>query len=91
MNYQDDVFDKHGKLIGSSTCRQYTNFTRDMFSLGVIDVEYTKTGTEVYVLWGEPGTRQKKIRANVEPFPILAKSMKMNYEYDVETIPHIHK
>ncbi|MDR2751666.1 MAG: aminomethyl transferase family protein [Clostridiales bacterium] len=90
MNYQDDVFDKDGNLIGSSTNRQFTNFTRDMFSLGVIDIEHTKTGTEVYVLWGDPGTRQKMIRAYVETFPLLAKSMKMNYEYDVETIPHIH-
>lgn len=86
--YQDDVFDKNGKLIGSSAGREYTLHTRQMFSLGVIDVAEADIGNEVYVLWGEPGERQIKIRANVEVFPLLSKTMTMNYKYDVETIPH---
>jgi glycine cleavage system aminomethyltransferase T len=91
MVYQDDVFDKNGKLIGYSSGRQYTMHTRQMFSSATIDVGCAELGNEVQVLWGEPGHRQKMIRAKVEVFPLLSKTMKMNYEYDVETIPHINK
>jgi glycine cleavage system aminomethyltransferase T len=89
--FQDDVFDKNGKLIGVSSGREYTAFTRDMFSVGTIDVECANLGNEVYILWGDPGTRQKKIRATVDVFPLLSKNMVMNNNYDVETIPHINK
>jgi hypothetical protein len=91
MLYQDDVFDKDGKLIGYSSGREYTLYSRQMFSLATIDVKCAEIGNEVQVLWGEPGHRQKMIRATVDVFPLLSKSMTMNYQYDVETIPHINK
>jgi glycine cleavage system aminomethyltransferase T len=89
--FQDDVFDKNGKLIGYSSGRGYTLHTRQMYSMAVLDIAETELGNEVYVLWGEPGKRQVKIRANVEIFPLLSKTMVMNYAYDVETIPHINR
>lgn len=89
--FQDDVYDKNGKLIGYSAGREYTLHSRCMFSMGCIDIDEAELGNEVYVLWGEPGERQIKIRATVDVFPILSKTMTMNYKYDVETIPHIHK
>lgn len=57
----------------------------------MFDISETELGNEVYVLWDDPGERQIKIRAKVEVFPLLTKTMTMNYEYDVETIPHVNK
>lgn len=85
--HQDDVYDKNGKLIGASSARTYTLHQRVMFSHGTIDIDYTELGTEVYVLWGEPGERQKKIRATVAKFPIL--DMALNKDFDVENIPYL--
>lgn len=89
--FQDDVFDKDGKLIGYSSGREYTLHQRLIFSMGCIDIDEAEIGNEVFVLWGEPGTRQKKVRATVEVFPILSKKMVMNKDFDVETIPHINQ
>jgi glycine cleavage system aminomethyltransferase T len=89
MLYQDDVFDKNDKLIGYSSGREYTLYSRQMFSLATIDVACAELGNEVRVLWGEPGHRQKMIRATVAPFPIL--DLTQNSKYDVEAIPHINR
>jgi vanillate/3-O-methylgallate O-demethylase len=40
-----------------------------MLSLCTIDVAHADPGTEVIVIWGAPGTRQKEIRATVAPAP----------------------
>jgi len=61
--------------------------SRDIFSLGVIDVDKVEMGTELHVLWGEPGTRQKLIRATVSKVPHL--EMTMNWDYDVSNIPRL--
>jgi glycine cleavage system aminomethyltransferase T len=89
--FQDDVFDKDGKLIGYSAGRSYTIHTRQMFSLATIDIDEAEIGNEVFVLWGEPDDRQIKLRAKVEVFPLLSKTMTMNYAYDVSTIPRLAK
>ena len=85
--YQDDVLDEHGNVVGCSSGREYSNYSRDMFSLGCIDVEKAELGTELQILWGEPGTRQKKVRATVSKFPHL--DLTPNYSYDVESIPRL--
>jgi hypothetical protein len=36
-----------------------------MISLAFISREHADLGTELVVLWGNPGTRQKRIRATV--------------------------
>jgi glycine cleavage system aminomethyltransferase T len=84
--YQDDVF-KDGKLVGFCTGRTYSLHSRDMFSTGFVDAEYAEVGTELQVLYGEEGTRQKLIRVTVAPYPHLSHSMTMNKDYDVESIP----
>ncbi len=85
-HYQDDVLNQDGKPVGVSTGRTYSLYSRDMFSMGTINVEYIEPGTELFVLWGEPGMRQKKIRAVVAKFPHI--DLPLNSQYDVATIPH---
>jgi hypothetical protein len=58
---------------------------RQMLSLCSIDVEQGDLGTEVVVLWGDPGTRQKEIRAIVSRFPCLETDR--NECFDVSAIP----
>jgi glycine cleavage system aminomethyltransferase T len=76
---------KDGKIIGISSGRNYSYYYRKMISLCSIDSEYGALGTEVGVLWGNPGTRQKLIRATVARFPYLNENR--NEEVDVGTIP----
>ncbi len=40
-----------------------------MLSLCMIDVEHSEPGTDVPVVWGEPGESQKEIQATVAPAP----------------------
>ena len=56
-----------------------------MISLCSIDTEYAEIGTEVIVVWGDVGTRQKMIRAKVARFPYL--NEERNQVIDVEKIP----
>ncbi len=72
--------------MGESSGRVYSLYSRDMFSIGTLNVEYAELGTALTVLWGEPGTRQKEIRAVVSRWPHL--DLPKNSEYDVEQIPH---
>jgi|SRR5579884_256955 len=60
---------KDGKLVGIATSRGYSFYFRQMLSLCVIDVEYSAPGTQVTVMWGQPGRPQKEIRATVAPAP----------------------
>ena len=65
----DWVLDKEGNKIGFSGGRQTDWWNKAMISLAVMDIDFCEEGTEVQVLWGEPGTRQKLIRATVAPVP----------------------
>ncbi|MFC7401040.1 glycine cleavage T C-terminal barrel domain-containing protein [Citricoccus sp. GCM10030269] len=58
-----------GRLVGTATSRGYSYFFRKMLSLATIDVDHAEIGTEVDVIWGAPGHRQKTIRAVVKPAP----------------------
>ena len=82
--YADQVL-KDGKLVGVSSGRQYSYFFRAMLSLCSIDVERGELGSEVTVLWGDPGTKQKEIRATVSRFPYLNENR--NEQVDLSTIP----
>lgn len=66
--YADKVL-KDNKLVGVSTSRGYSYYFRQMLSLCTIDVEHSEPGTEVTVVWGDPGEPQKEIRATVAPAP----------------------
>lgn len=85
--HQDKVLNEKGEAIGFSAGRMYSVYYRRMVSLCVLDLPYAAEGTEVFVLWGEPGTRQKKIRAKVSRMPYFNENP--NQKFDVETIPHI--
>ncbi|WP_171056033.1 hypothetical protein [Paenibacillus sinopodophylli] len=82
--YADQVL-KDGKLIGVSSGRMYSNYYRQMISLCSIDSEFSAIDGEVHIIWGNPGTRQKVIRAKVSRFPFL--NEKRNEHVDVNTIP----
>ena len=77
---------KYGKEVGLSTGRAFSPHYKEMLSLGVIDAELCRIGTEVTVLWGRPGSRQKEIRAVVNRYPYINENR--NENVDVETIPH---
>ncbi len=80
--YADKVM-KDGKLIGVSTSRGYSYYFREMISLCTIDVEWSEPGTEVIVVWGNPGRPQKEIRATVAKAPYKQDNRKI----DVSTLP----
>jgi vanillate/3-O-methylgallate O-demethylase len=80
--YADKVL-KNGSLVGVATSRGYSYYFRKMISLCVLDVEYSKPGTEVTVVWGDPGKPQKLIRAKVAPAPYK----KDNRRVDVTALP----
>lgn len=65
----DWVQDAEGNKIGFTGGRRMDWYHHDMISLAVMDLEFCEDGTEVQVLWGEPDTRQKLIRATVAPMP----------------------
>ena len=83
--YADHVLNADGDVIGQSSGRAQSWYYREMLSLATLDTAYAELGTEVFVLWGEPGTRQKKIRAVVSRFPYLNENR--NEDVDVDTIP----
>ena len=66
--YADKVI-SNGKLVGVATSRGYSYYFREMISLCTIDLSHSGIGTEVVVVWGEPGEPQKEIRAKVAPAP----------------------
>lgn len=67
--YHDLVVNDKDEVIGTSFGRQNSAYFHRMISICCLDKEYADLENEVYVLWGNPGTRQKKIRAKVTRFP----------------------
>ncbi len=82
--YADQVL-KNGKVVGISSGRTYSLYYRQMISMCSINTEHSAIGREVSILWGNPGTRQKEIRAKVARFPYLNENR--NENVDVNTIP----
>lgn len=74
---------KDGKLVGISTARCYSVYFREMISLCTLDINLCQPGTEVNVVWGQSGKRQKDIRARVAPAPYK----KDNRRIDVTKLP----
>ena len=69
---------KDGEPVGISTNPGYSYYFRKMLSLTWIDLARTAVGTEVTVIWGEPGHRQKEMRATVAPAPYKKDNRRMN-------------
>jgi len=81
-NYGSSSFDavlSGGKTVGASMFAGYTYNERSMLSLGIVDEQYAKPGTQLTLLWGEEngGTkkttverhRQMEMRVTVGPTP----------------------
>ena len=66
----DDVYFED-RLIGMSSGRMFSYYYKKMISLGILETEFCEIGKEIEVLWGDPGSRQKKIRATVARYPYL--------------------
>jgi len=73
-----DRVEQNGETVGRSIAPRYLYFEKTMFSLGCIDIEWAEPGTEVTLVWGEPGPssnprverhEQKRVRATVAPAP----------------------
>lgn len=83
--HADRVEDVNGNLIGISTGRMIAWYYREMISLCSLDMDFVKEGTEVYVVWGNEGMRQKRIRAKVARYPYFNDGRNQNV--DVNQIP----
>lgn len=71
--------------VGFSSNRMFSPYYRKMISMAIVEPQYSQVGTQVEVLWGNPGTRQKRIRATVERFPLI--DTDRNEKLDVSSIP----
>ena len=87
FSYHADRVMKDGREIGFSSGRAVSQTYHRMISLGFIDRAAAKIGTEVVVIWGSPGSRQKEIRATVARFPYLQEVR--NDKFDVGAIPRL--
>lgn len=67
-----DRVELDGEMVGVSTSRGYSHWFRETISLCTIDVAHAEPGTEVTVVWGNPGDPEKRIRATVAPAPYKA-------------------
>ena len=66
------------KLIGVATSRIYSYYFRKMISLCTIDIQYSRPGIQVTVVWGDPGSPQKRIRATVARAPYKTDKRKID-------------
>lgn len=81
--FQSDRVEVDGRVVGATSSRCYSYHFREMLSLCTIDAAYAKEGTEVVVIWGAKGEREKAIRAVVAPAPYK----KDNRRVDVTALP----
>lgn len=63
------VFSRDDRMIGLLTNRGYSVQFRKYLSLALIDIDCAVPGTEVFVLYGNEGERQTRIRATVAGVP----------------------
>ncbi|HHK4245085.1 TPA: glycine cleavage T C-terminal barrel domain-containing protein [Pseudomonas aeruginosa] len=73
-----DLILKNGNVVGHATHPGYSLYFRKVLALSFIDVEYATPGTEVTVLWGNPGEPQTELRAIVKPAPYKQDSRRID-------------
>lgn len=78
--FSDDVF-AGASLVGISSGRVFSHYYRKMLSLALLSPQYAKIGETLEVLWGSPGSTQKRIKATVARYPYL--DLPKNSEIDV--------
>jgi glycine cleavage system aminomethyltransferase T len=81
----DKMINQKGEMIGVSFGRQNSAYFHRMISICCLDTAYTALGAEVMIVWGEPGTRQKNIRAKVARYPY--NNVLRNESTDVSKLP----
>jgi glycine cleavage system aminomethyltransferase T len=77
-----------GRKVGVASGKTYAYHERRMVSLAWIEKAFAAEGTEVAVLWGQPGGPQKEIRATVARFPYYNGGFR-NETFDVAAIPRL--
>lgn len=75
-----DRVENDGNLVGLSTVPGYSFYFRKVLSLTVIDRELSTPGTSVEIVWGNPGSPQKLVRATVAPAPYKRDNRRVNLE-----------
>ncbi|MGI6229395.1 MAG: hypothetical protein ACOYJL_00630 [Tractidigestivibacter sp.] len=73
------------RCVGRSMGRCLSWHYRRMISLAILDPDYADKGRELEVLWGDPESRQKRIRARVARFPYMDEDR--NEKTDVSGYP----
>ncbi len=66
---ETDTVTRDGKFIGTSTNPGYSYYFRKILALAYIDIKHAEPGTNIEVLWGNPGMRQKIVRGTVARAP----------------------
>jgi len=64
-----DAVLQNDRPMGIASMPGYSYFFRRMLALAFVDKRVAQPGSQVQVLWGEPGKRQTLIRATVAPAP----------------------
>ena len=85
VNAHADHILQDDRGVGVSSGTIYSYYFREVLSMGCIDVDLAKIGTEVIVQWGDYGRRIKNVRATVERFPYLAEGR--NDQVDATELP----
>ena len=67
--WADRVEDADGRIVGVATSRGYSYWFRKTLSLATLDVSSAEIGSELTVVWGNPGDPEKRIRARVAAAP----------------------
>lgn len=81
--HADLVTDELGTTVGVSSAPVYSYYFRAMLSQATIEHANAEVGSTVLVHWGEFGRRIKRIRATVEPFPML--DLPRNQDHDLSS------
>lgn len=87
--HMDEVY-VGDKMIGVASGRMWSPKFHEMMSMGFIEEKYAAEGTVVKVLWGTPGTRQMRIKAEVIRKNYITK-LRNDAEDTVDFIPRRYK
>ncbi|AVA26200.1 hypothetical protein [Rhizobium sp. NXC24] len=82
--FESDAVMKGGNVVGVSQWSAYSANAGHLISLALVNVDSAEPGTELTLLWGEPGTRRRtvdrhemrEIRVTVAPAPYFDKVIK---------------
>ncbi|WP_331436508.1 hypothetical protein RND64_06200 [Gordonia sp. w5E2] len=67
--WSDKVIDEHDAVVGLSTNPGYSAYFHKVLALAYVRPDMAEPGTVLTLIWGDPGTRQKRIRVTVAPAP----------------------